>query len=159
MHTIINTATSTCNLKASASFEKDTIVQCPSCDIKLHRYEVAKHCEQELQRLKELQPHVLAETCTQTENKSGTNEEAAHSTSNDQSLPEKRKPWSVFQRVQRNRQCRMKQRHRKRPTVPEHQCPVCNQQFSQDEIQQHVEDCLRQSRRTANGRRNMMNIK
>lgn len=38
--------------------------------------------------------------------------------------------------------------------APEQPCPVCNLHFSQDEIQQHAEDCLRRSRRTANGRSN-----
>lgn len=108
MHTITSLASSSSNLNASPSFEDDNMVQCPTCDTKLHRYEVAKHCEQEMQRLKQLQTHAQAETCNQTDNKSETNDEAAHTSSSDQAMPEKRKPWSVFQRVQRNRQSRMK---------------------------------------------------
>lgn len=48
----------------------------------------------------------------------------------------------------------LQQRTRKRPSVPEHPCPVCNVSFPQDEIQQHAESCLRRSNRTANGRSN-----
>lgn len=48
----------------------------------------------------------------------------------------------------------LQQRTRKRLSVPEHPCPVCNVSFPQDEIQQHAESCLRRSNRTANGRSN-----
>ncbi|XP_065369573.1 E3 ubiquitin-protein ligase Rnf220 [Calliphora vicina] len=155
MHTITNLASSSA-LNSSPSFEDEAMVKCPTCDTKLHRYEVANHCEQEMQRLKDLQTHALAESRTQPDDDcSGETDEAGRSTSNGQSsTSEKRKPWTVFQRVQRNRQSRLKQRTRKRPSAPEHPCPVCNLNFPQDEIQQHAEDCLRRSRRTANGRSN-----
>ncbi|KAI8124681.1 Protein winged eye [Lucilia cuprina] len=156
MNNITNIASSS-TLNASPSFEDEAIVQCPTCDAKLHRYEVAKHCEEEMQRLKELQTHALKESRIKPEDDDGNQpevDEAGRSTSNGQSSSEKRKPWTVFQRVQRNRQSRMKQRNRKRPLAPEHPCPVCNLNFPQDEIQQHAEDCLRRSRRTANGRSN-----
>ncbi|XP_037810282.1 E3 ubiquitin-protein ligase RNF220 [Lucilia sericata] len=156
MNSITNIASSS-TLNASPSFEDEAMVQCPTCDAKLHRYEVAKHCEEEMQRLKELQTHALIESRIKPEDDDSTPpeaDEAGRSTSNGQSSSEKRKPWTVFQRVQRNRQSRMKQRNRKRPLAPEHPCPVCNLHFPQDEIQQHAEDCLRRSRRTANGRSN-----
>ncbi|KAM7363206.1 ring finger protein 220 [Cochliomyia hominivorax] len=154
MHTITNLATSSTLNTSSPSLEDETMVQCPSCETKLHRYEVAKHCEQEMQRLKDLQTHAITESRLKIENEGGAENDEAAGQSNGQSTSEKRKPWTVFQRVQRNRQSRMKQRNRKRPAVAEHPCPVCNLLFPQDEIQQHAEDCLRRSRRTANGRSN-----
>lgn len=103
LHSIPNLTLST-----SPSFEDDNMVQCPTCDTKLHRFEVAKHCEQEMQRLKDLNTHALADGPLPEEAEVKGEDESA--TSNGQSTSEKRKPWSVFQRVQRNRQSRMKVR-------------------------------------------------
>ncbi|XP_061402202.1 E3 ubiquitin-protein ligase RNF220-like [Musca vetustissima] len=141
-------------------------IECPNCDKKLLPHEVAGHVNEEMQRLKQtpittttaiamrstasdelLDPH--EDTTTSSSNDAGT----TSSSSTTATANEKPKPWSVFQRVQRNRQSRMK-RNRKRPVLPEHPCPVCNVNFPQDEIQQHAEECLRRSNRTANGRSN-----
>lgn len=154
MHTISNlsSAAGSSNLNSCSSLADEPLIRCPTCDKKLHRFEVASHCEQEMQRLKELQTQQLTESHDLKEDEQAVEERST--VSNGQSTSAKRKPWTVFQRVQRNRQSRLKQRTRKRPAAPEHPCPVCNLQFPQDEIQQHAEACLRRSNRTANGRSN-----
>ncbi|XP_073844311.1 ring finger protein 220 [Musca autumnalis] len=128
-------------------------IECPSCEKKLLPYEVAGHVNEEMMRLKQTPlmataKVAAAEVMDHSEDCTTSSNAADAGTTN-----ERRKPWSVFQRVQRNRQSRMK-RNRKRPVLPEHPCPVCNVNFPQDEIQQHAEECLRRSNRTANGRSN-----
>lgn len=121
MHTITNLASTSSLNSTSPSFEDDAMVQCPTCDMKLHRYEVAKHCEQEMQRLKDLQTqtqHALTSEARfldvdeEEELAEGTasngNEAGRSNGQSNAAAVEKRKPWSVFQRVQRNRQSRMK---------------------------------------------------
>uniref|UniRef100_A0A1A9WJA2 RING-type domain-containing protein n=1 Tax=Glossina brevipalpis TaxID=37001 RepID=A0A1A9WJA2_9MUSC len=124
--------------------DEDIFIQCPTCETKLRRYEVAEHCEQEMERLKKLKASsddLQAKEETEGEGSSSNEERRG-------------KPWSVFQRVQRNRQTRMKLRARKRPSVVEHPCPVCNVNFPENEIQSHAEACLRRSNSTTvNGRR------
>uniref|UniRef100_A0A1I8NRR2 RING-type domain-containing protein n=1 Tax=Stomoxys calcitrans TaxID=35570 RepID=A0A1I8NRR2_STOCA len=143
------TTATTVAVTATTSAEEGVgaLLQCPNCDKKLTRFEMASHCEQEMQRLK--QTPLLKEP-----NEAGNEDEAEVGTTSSNDAGDRRKPWSVFQRVQRNRQSRMKQRTRKRPIAPEYPCPVCSLIFPQDEIQQHAEDCLRRSSRTANGRSN-----
>ncbi|XP_075146258.1 ring finger protein 220 [Haematobia irritans] len=140
------TATTTSAIVPS---EDGVLLQCPNCDKKLHRFEMASHCEQEMQNLKQ-----TAQLLTESNEVGRDEEEIVGGTTSSNDSADRRKPWTVFQRVQRNRQSRMKQRTRKRPTIPEHPCPVCNATFPQDEIQQHAEECLRRSNRTENGRSN-----
>ncbi|XP_005178218.1 E3 ubiquitin-protein ligase RNF220 [Musca domestica] len=135
-------------------------IECPNCDKKLLPHEVAGHVNEEMQRLKQTLPITTRTTMVAlraaSEELFDRDEESTTSSGNDggtTTTSERRKPWSVFQRVQRNRQSRMR-RNRKRPVLPEHPCPVCNVSFPQDEIQQHAEECLRRSNRTANGRSN-----
>lgn len=87
------------------NLDEDIFVQCPTCETKLRRYEVAEHCEQEMERLKKLKANSLIES--EDLGKKGENE-GEGSYSNIADVERRRKPWSVFQRVQRNRQTRMK---------------------------------------------------
>ncbi|XP_064549182.1 E3 ubiquitin-protein ligase RNF220 [Drosophila montana] len=154
-----------------ANGEEDVI--CPSCDAKIKRSQVADHCQIEMERLHGMQlrstqtaaatpAHASTTTTAQTQSAAAAAEGGGQ-----------RKPWSVFQRVQRNRQARQRQRTRKRPTTPPPapapppvtvaaaapsqaaettcSCPVCNRNFPQVEIQEHVNQCLRSNGR--NGER------
>ncbi|KAH8383076.1 hypothetical protein KR009_006646 [Drosophila setifemur] len=165
--------------------EEDVI--CPTCDVKIKRSQVADHCQVEMERL---------HNPTRVSTPVGAVPPPAQSGSGG------RQPWSVFQRVQRNRQARQRQRTRKRPASPvstsapaptpaappavnaappiaaapspaatpsaaapppaasppessQANCPVCNQKYPQSHIQEHANQCLRQSRRNgqANGER------
>uniref|UniRef100_A0A1B0G7Y4 RING-type domain-containing protein n=1 Tax=Glossina morsitans morsitans TaxID=37546 RepID=A0A1B0G7Y4_GLOMM len=133
------------------NLDEDIFVQCPTCETKLRRYEVAEHCEQEMERLKKLKANSLIES--EDLGKKGENE-GEGSYSNIADVERRRKPWSVFQRVQRNRQTRMKLRSRKRPSTAEYPCPMCNVSFPENEIQPHAEACLRRNNSNeVNGRR------
>ncbi|XP_020799809.1 E3 ubiquitin-protein ligase RNF220 [Drosophila serrata] len=159
----------------AANGNGDDEVICPTCDVKIKRSQVADHCQMEVDRLHN-PPSVS--------NPEVTPGPAAASTA--QSGSGGRQPWSVFQRVQRNRQARQRQRTRKRPSSPAAppssgaaapvttsvpaatpaappraatpettqlaNCPVCNRNFPQTNIQEHVNQCLRNSRR--NGKAN-----
>ncbi|TDG47422.1 hypothetical protein AWZ03_006150 [Drosophila navojoa] len=147
-----------------ANGEEDVI--CPTCDAKIKRSQVADHCQIEMDRLHSMQlrsAQTVAALAATTNNTSQTQSSAATAEGGGQ-----RKPWSVFQRVQRNRQARQRQRTRKRPTPPPAtaqppataaagadaagpsqateatcSCPVCNKSFPQTDIQDHVNQCLR----------------
>ncbi|XP_017082567.1 E3 ubiquitin-protein ligase Rnf220 [Drosophila eugracilis] len=149
----------------------DDDVICPTCDVKIKRSQVADHCQVEMERLH----NTVANSPAQSAGSTATS--AAPETGTGSGG---RQPWSVFQRVQRNRQARQRQRTRKRPASPgapptaaaappppvvapppsapessQPTCPVCNTNFPQSNIQEHVNQCLRQSRRNgqANGER------
>ncbi|KAH8357136.1 hypothetical protein KR084_004005 [Drosophila pseudotakahashii] len=146
----------------------DDDVICPTCDVKIKRSQVADHCQVEMERL-----HKPISVANQPAQPAGST--AASASQGSGSGSGGRQPWSVFQRVQRNRQARQRQRTRKRPASPgpspaaaaqppppaappeasQPTCPVCNQNFPQSNIQEHVNQCLRQSRRNgqANGER------
>ncbi|XP_016974518.1 E3 ubiquitin-protein ligase RNF220 [Drosophila rhopaloa] len=161
--------------------EDDVI--CPTCDVKIKRSQVADHCQVEMERL-----HNPTSASNPSSQSAGS--AAASATQGSGSGAGGRQPWSVFQRVQRNRQARQRQRTRKRPASPgppasnsapaapvptaappppttapppppvgpessQPTCPVCNHNFPQSNIQDHVNHCLRQSRRNgqANGER------
>ncbi|EDW14609.1 E3 ubiquitin-protein ligase RNF220 [Drosophila mojavensis] len=149
-----------------ANGEEDVI--CPTCDAKIKRSQVADHCQIEMDRLHSMQLRsaqtAAALAATTNNTTSQTQSSAATAEGGSQ-----RKPWSVFQRVQRNRQARQRQRTRKRPTPPPPppvqppataasdadaagpsqatevacSCPVCNKSFPQTDIQEHVNQCLR----------------
>ncbi|XP_004537059.1 E3 ubiquitin-protein ligase Rnf220 [Ceratitis capitata] len=120
-------------------------LQCPTCECKLQQWEVKAHFEQEMERLKHLQNKAVSEATAELFQQSASNAVAQRE--------ERRKPWTIFQRVQRNRHSRIKRRTGKRPAPPaEQQCPVCNASFSLEEIQQHAEQCLRWRSGTTNGR-------
>lgn len=154
-----------------ANGEEDVI--CPTCDAKIKRSQVADHCQVEMDRLHRMQLRSTqiaaaadnsapASTTNTTTTTSQTQSAAATAEGGGQ-----RRPWSVFQRVQRNRQARQRQRTRKRPTPPPPpptqppataaddtagssqaaettcSCPVCNKSFPQTDIQEHVHQCLR----------------
>lgn len=136
--------------------EEDVI--CPSCDTKIKRSQVADHCQVEMERLRSRDvsgtaPTTATATTTTTQSQTGLGEGGGG----------QRKPWSVYQRVQRNRQARQRQRTRKRPTPPPpanpnpipapaiapapaeqtRSCPVCNVNFPQAQIHEHANECLR----------------
>ncbi|EDV93028.1 E3 ubiquitin-protein ligase RNF220 [Drosophila grimshawi] len=152
----------------------DEDVICPTCDAKIKRSQVADHCQMEMERLHSMQLRSSAATSPTTATASASSPAAAEGT--------QRRPWSIFQRVQRNRQSRQRQRTRKRPTPPPPaapppappvtmpppapppattataateancSCPVCNKNFTQAEIHEHVNQCLRTSRNGGNER-------
>lgn len=120
-------------------------MQCPTCECKLQYWEMKTHFEQEMERLRHLQMKAVGETSAELSQQGASN-----------TLPhgeERRKPWTIFQRVQRNRHSRIKRRTGKRvaPTTDQ-QCPVCNANFPLEKIQQHAEQCLRRSNGTSSGR-------
>ncbi|EDW80621.1 uncharacterized protein Dwil_GK11468 [Drosophila willistoni] len=141
---------------------QDEDVICPTCDRKIKRSQVADHCQMEMERLH----NVGSGTVTATTNAATTTPPQSGSVSGTGTGTGGRQPWSVFQRVQRNRQARQRQRTRKRPSntttaesagsapptvpavaaaAPTSICPVCNKSFPQSNIQQHTNQCLRQS--------------
>ncbi|KAH8292314.1 hypothetical protein KR054_008441 [Drosophila jambulina] len=160
----------------------DDEVICPTCDVKIKRSQVADHCQMEMDRLHN-------PTSTGVSNPEATPGPVAASTAQTGSAGG-RQPWSVFQRVQRNRQARQRQRTKKRPSSPAApppptgaaapatasvpaaapaapaappraatpetsqlaNCPVCSRNFPQTSIQEHVNQCLRNSRK--NGKAN-----
>ncbi|XP_036673130.2 E3 ubiquitin-protein ligase Rnf220 [Drosophila suzukii] len=160
----------------------DDDVICPTCDVKIKRSQVADHCQVEMERLHN--PIRVANPSAQSAGSTATSASPGSGSGSGG-----RQPWSVFQRVQRNRQARQRQRTRKRPASPgpsppaavapnpaaaappppaaaapppsaapeasQPTCPVCNHNFPQSNIQEHVNQCLRQSRRNgqANGER------
>ncbi|XP_062125608.1 E3 ubiquitin-protein ligase Rnf220 [Drosophila sulfurigaster albostrigata] len=163
-----------------ASSEEDVI--CPTCDAKIKRSQVADHCQVEMDRLHSMQLRSTDSTASQAA--SATASTTTTTTESNSTAVEggQRKPWTVFQRVQRNRQARQRQRTRKRPTPPPPSapalatapatsqatqettstsssnsciCPVCNKNFPQAQIQEHANQCLRSSRRNgqSNGER------
>lgn len=162
------------NFAQHLSRNSDDDVICPTCDVKIKRSQVADHCQVEMERLH----NPISAVTPPTPTSGATASEESGSVSGG------RQPWSVFQRVQRNRQARQRQRTRKRPASPappatanptaaaapppaaatpsvaaaessQPTCPVCNHNFPQSNIQEHVNHCLRQSRRNgqANGER------
>ncbi|XP_054725720.1 E3 ubiquitin-protein ligase RNF220 [Anastrepha obliqua] len=123
----------------------DEYLQCPTCECKLQHYEVKAHFEQEMERLRQLQMKAVSEATAEITQQSPSNTVALSE--------ERRKPWTIFQRVQRNRHSRIRRRTGKRPPPPADQkCPICNVSFRLEEIQQHVEQCLLRSNGTINGR-------
>ncbi|ALC45999.1 CG4813 [Drosophila busckii] len=151
-----------------ANTEEDVI--CPTCDAKIKRSQVADHCQLEVDRLHSMQ--LRSADTAPTTTTTTTTQATSTSTSTSQTQPQgQRKPWTVFQRVQRNRQARQRQRSRKRPITQQSTgssasaptssqtaetsssvCPVCNKSFPQAQIQEHANRCLRASRR--NGQSN-----
>lgn len=143
--------------------EEDVI--CPSCDAKIKRSQVADHCKVEVERLHSMQLRSNDATTTTTALPVSVTQTTTQSHEVDEAGG--RRPWSVFQRVQRNRQARQRQRTRKRPSPPPapppavaaapasvaagaescstSTCPVCNKSFPQAQIQEHANQCLRQS--------------
>ncbi|KAM8707390.1 hypothetical protein ACLKA7_011474 [Drosophila subpalustris] len=145
------------NFTLGNNSEEDDVI-CPSCDAKIKRSQVADHCQVEMERLHSMQLRSAATDVTTTQSQSGAD-------------TGQRKPWSVFQRVQRNRQSRQRQRTRKRATPPPpppppattttasaavsaptpapaeqiRMCPVCNVNFPQAQIHEHANECLRQT--------------
>ncbi|XP_039949766.1 E3 ubiquitin-protein ligase RNF220 [Bactrocera tryoni] len=120
-------------------------MQCPTCECKLQHWEVKTHFEQEMERLRHLQMKAARETSAELSQQGASNTLA--------NSEERRKPWTIFQRVQRNRHSRIRRRTGKRVApANDHQCPVCNVSFPLEEIQQHAEQCLRRSNGTTNGR-------
>ncbi|KAH8388379.1 hypothetical protein KR093_005153 [Drosophila rubida] len=103
-----------------ANSEKFTLVNseedviCPTCDAKIRRSQVADHCQVEMDRLHSMQLRSADATVSQAP----TATASASTTSTTEAEGGPRKPWTVFQRVQRNRQARQRQRTRKRPTPP-----------------------------------------
>ncbi|XP_001954496.3 E3 ubiquitin-protein ligase RNF220 [Drosophila ananassae] len=87
----------------------DDDVICPTCDVKIKRSQVADHCQVEMERLHN--PISVSSPGT------------AAPPSSAQSSSCGRQPWTVFQRVQRNRQARQRQRTRKRPASPASAAP------------------------------------
>ncbi|XP_017052544.1 E3 ubiquitin-protein ligase Rnf220 [Drosophila ficusphila] len=166
------------NFAQHLSGNGDDDVICPTCDVKIKRSQVADHCQVEMERLHN--PITVSSPLAQSAGST-----APPSAQESGSVPGAggRQPWSVFQRVQRNRQARQRQRTRKRPSSPgppppaaptvpapappppaavppppessQPTCPVCNHNFPQSNIQEHVNQCLRQSRRNGqvNGER------
>lgn len=123
----------------------DEYMQCPTCECKLQHWEVKNHFEQEMERLRNLQMKAVREASAELSQQCASNT-LAHS-------EERRKPWTIFQRVQRNRHSRIRRRTGKRVApATDQQCPVCNVSFPLEEIQQHAEQCLRRSNGTSNGR-------
>ncbi|XP_067615095.1 E3 ubiquitin-protein ligase Rnf220 [Eurosta solidaginis] len=121
-------------------------LQCPTCECKLQHFEVKTHLEQEMERLRQMQIKAVNEANAELSKQSASNAAA--------SSEEQRKPWTIFQRVQRNRHTRFRRRTGKRPpsSAPAtRQCPVCNRTFPLYDIQQHAEHCLRRSNGTTNG--------
>lgn len=75
-------------------------MQCPTCECKLQYWEMKTHFEQEMERLRHLQMKAVGETSAELSQQGASN-----------TLPhgeERRKPWTIFQRVQRNRHSRIK---------------------------------------------------
>ncbi|KAH8407932.1 hypothetical protein KR222_002506 [Zaprionus bogoriensis] len=93
-----------------ANSEEDVI--CPSCDAKIKRSQVADHCQVEVERLHSMQALPAAPATVTVTTQSPSPQQVGELAGN------QRRPWSVFQRVQRNRQARQRQRTRKRPTPP-----------------------------------------
>ncbi|XP_036342004.1 E3 ubiquitin-protein ligase RNF220-like [Rhagoletis pomonella] len=119
-------------------------LQCPTCECKLQHWEVKPHFDQEMERLKQLQMKAVSEATVELTQQSASNT-VVHN-------EERRKPWTIFQRVQRNRHTRLRRRTGKRPPPPtEQQCPVCNASFPLEEIEQHAEQCLRRTNGAVNG--------
>ncbi|KAH8312609.1 hypothetical protein KR044_011669 [Drosophila immigrans] len=150
-----DTVASSENFALANNSEEDVI--CPSCDTKIRRSQVADHCQVEVDRLHSMQ---LRSTDTAAPQAATATTEAQPTVAEGG----QRKPWTVFQRVQRNRQTRQRQRTRKRPTPPPAPaaasappvaapqetssssnscCPVCNKSFPQSQIQEHANQCLR----------------
>lgn len=145
--------------------EEDVI--CPSCDAKIKRSQVADHCQVEVDRLHSMQLRSAeASTLPASPNTNATATATTQPPPVAEGAGSQRRPWTVFQRVQRNRQARQRQRTRKRPTPPPAPppavaaaaaaasvaetsstgtCPVCNKNFPQAQIQEHANQCLRQS--------------
>lgn len=111
---LITTTTPAANVVASATssgsvlLQDGALVQCPNCEKKLHPFEVASHCEQEMQRLKQQTPLLSDESSPNIAADEDEESGSSGTTSSNDPAAERRKPWSVFQRVQRNRQSRMK---------------------------------------------------
>ncbi|BFF91455.1 E3 ubiquitin-protein ligase Rnf220 [Drosophila madeirensis] len=151
-------ATDTVSNGENYHISNDDDVICPTCNVKIKRSQVADHCQVEMERLHTVVPPIsTAPTSTMT---------TTTTTSTSQSGSGGRQPWSVFQRVQKNRQTRQRQRTRKRPSSPPapvaappepatSACPVCNKNFPLGSIQEHANECLRNNRRNgqANGGR------
>ncbi|XP_017003586.2 E3 ubiquitin-protein ligase Rnf220 [Drosophila takahashii] len=150
------------HLTGSGGGSDDDVI-CPTCDVKIKRSQVADHCQVEMERLHH--PISVAQPPAQPAGSTASSGSGG------------RQPWSVFQRVQRNRQARQRQRTRKRPASPaaaaaapspapppappaaaappeasQPTCPVCNHNFPQSSIQEHVNQCLRRNGQ-ANGER------
>jgi len=159
------------NNKSDEDVDVDVI--CPSCEATIKRSQVADHCQVEVERLHSMQLRSTTEgTATATTTVTTTTTTELQSQSGGETG--QRKPWSVFQRVQRNRQSRQRQRTRKRATPPpppalpastsapvpaavptpaptstpaelSRTCPVCNVNFPQSQIHEHANECLRQN--------------
>jgi len=89
----------------------DDDVICPTCDVKIKRSQVADHCQVEMERLHN--PIRVANPSAQSAGSTATSASPGSGSGSGG-----RQPWSVFQRVQRNRQARQRQRTRKRPASP-----------------------------------------
>lgn len=96
------------NFAQHLSRNSDDDVICPTCDVKIKRSQVADHCQVEMERLH----NPISAVTPPTPTSGATASEESGSVSGG------RQPWSVFQRVQRNRQARQRQRTRKRPASP-----------------------------------------
>ncbi|KAL7728223.1 hypothetical protein ACLKA6_005639 [Drosophila palustris] len=106
------------NFTLGNNSEEDDVI-CPSCDAKIKRSQVADHCQVEMERLHSMQLRSTATDVTvSTATSTATTPTTATTQSQSGAETGQRKPWSVFQRVQRNRQSRQRQRTRKRATPP-----------------------------------------
>ncbi|KAG4072050.1 hypothetical protein HA402_015549 [Bradysia odoriphaga] len=122
-------------------------IRCPVCSITVRPNEMEYHISLEIERLQKIH-----NTGNRTKKIPNNNKDTPScSTASNSEPTDPKECWSTYQKIKNNRQARLKVKTRKRKADADGiHCPVCNETTA-DDINVHVEICLRRTEGSNNG--------